>query len=74
MGSELGQDSDTRSGHEWHVVSSERGRSVTGSYFGGLKPNPIDIPFLVKKYLHQVKSVVKNTMFIYYSNMTLLNS
>ncbi|GLT44857.1 hypothetical protein SLA2020_187310 [Shorea laevis] len=29
-----------------------QGRSVTGSFFGGLKPKS-DIPFLVEKYLHQ---------------------
>lgn len=31
------------------------GKTVTGSYFGGVKAKS-DIPFFVKKYLHNVSS------------------
>lgn len=45
-----------------------RGKTVTGSYFGGVKAKS-DIPFFVKKYLHNVSSE-DYFMVIQYSYLT----
>lgn len=44
----------------YHIM---RGRTITGSLFGGMKPKS-DIPFLANKYLNKVSSAYINSKYV----------